>query len=377
MGFSIKLAPGVRIRASSRGIRTSIGPRAARVHFGAGRTSLSTGVGPFGYSTSLGGGRRSGGGRSATSAQAAYQRQLAVQQRQAAQAEKEAMARQLADAFLRILGLHRVDFPPAQRPLAPEPPAPNRAAIYAHHEKHALTGIGILKRTERAAAKQRAAASADAEVHRRWQELKAQQAQWQRTLDQHWEFLRRNDPGAVLQSLAEAFEDNEAASAAVGVDGAEVSLVLLVPPASQVIPEQMPSRTAAGNVSLKKLAQAAKADLYKQFVCGQVLVTLREAFAVAPGLASARVVVLRNDGRDVYGRPAMPCIGAFSVTRDALRGIRWNDADAVDILNAAAREKLVNQQGRSKELGPVDLSAEPDIVALIRVVDLEGLASAR
>ncbi|MFI2651773.1 DUF4236 domain-containing protein [Micromonospora fulviviridis] len=38
MGFSIRLAPGVRIRASSRGIRTSLGPRAARVHFGAGRT---------------------------------------------------------------------------------------------------------------------------------------------------------------------------------------------------------------------------------------------------------------------------------------------------------------------------------------------------
>ncbi|MEV6925799.1 DUF4236 domain-containing protein [Dactylosporangium sp. NPDC051485] len=378
MGFSIKLAPGVRIRASSRGVRTSIGPRAARVHFGAGRTSVSTGVGPFGYSTTVGGGRRSGGGRrGATSAQAAYQRQLATQQRQLAQAEKEATAQRLADAFLRILGLHRVDFPPAQRPVAPEPAAPNRAEVYAHFEKHALAGIGILKRAERAAAKQRAAASADAEVHRRWQELKAQQAQWQRALDHYWELLCRNDPGAVLQSLAQAFEDNEAASAAVGVDGAEVSLVLLVPPASHVIPEQMPSRTAAGNVSLKKLAQAARADFYKQFVSGQVLVTLREAFAVAPGLGSARVVVLRNDGRDVYGRPAMPCIGAFGITREALRGIRWNDADAVDILNAAAREKLVNQQGRSKELGPVDLSTEPEIVSLIKVVDLEDLASER
>jgi hypothetical protein len=37
MGFSIKIAPGVRVRASSRGVRTSIGPRVARVHVGAGR----------------------------------------------------------------------------------------------------------------------------------------------------------------------------------------------------------------------------------------------------------------------------------------------------------------------------------------------------
>jgi hypothetical protein len=64
MGFSFKVAPGVRIRASSRGIRTSVGPRAARVHFGSGRTAFSSGAGPVSFYTSLGGGRR--GGRRAT-----------------------------------------------------------------------------------------------------------------------------------------------------------------------------------------------------------------------------------------------------------------------------------------------------------------------
>jgi SEC-C motif domain protein len=52
------------------------------------------------------------------------------------------------------------------------------------------------------------------------------------------------------------------------VEDGEVSLVLLVPPSSAVIPEQLPGRTAAGNVSLKKVTQAAKADYYKHFVCG-------------------------------------------------------------------------------------------------------------
>jgi hypothetical protein len=108
MGFSVKLAPGVRIRASSRGVRTSIGPRAARVHFGAGRTGLSTGIGPVGLYTSVGGTRGGGNRRSVTSAQTSYQRQLAVQQRQTAQAEKAVLAQQLADTFLRILALHRV-----------------------------------------------------------------------------------------------------------------------------------------------------------------------------------------------------------------------------------------------------------------------------
>ena len=143
----------------------------------------------------------------------------------------------------------------------------------------------------------------------------------------------------------ERFEDNEAACAAVGLDGAEVSLVLVVPPASAVIPEQLPGRTAAGNVSLKKITQAAKADFYQHFVCGQILVTLREAFAVAPGLISARLVALRNDGRDVYGQPTMPCLAAVNVAREALNGVRWNDADAVDILNADAGTCLAPPTG--------------------------------
>src|SRR3954452_19347102 len=254
VGFSLRIAPGVRVRASSRGVRTSIGPRAARVHIGGGRTGISTGVGPVGFYTSLGGGRRGGGSRGGGSrggsAQASYQRQLAAQQRQAAQADRAAMAQQLADAFLRILNLHRVDFPNAQRPIAPEPTPPDRAAIYQHYEKQALAGISVFKRAERTSAKQQAAAWADAEAARQWTTFKTQQAQWQQTLDQQWQALVNNDPDTVLQTLAEAFEDNEAAAAAVGVDADEVSLVVVVPPASQAIPEQMPGRTAAGNLSL-------------------------------------------------------------------------------------------------------------------------------
>jgi hypothetical protein len=53
MAFSVKLAPGVRVGASSRGVRTSLGPRAARVHVGAGRTGFSTGAGPVSYATTV------------------------------------------------------------------------------------------------------------------------------------------------------------------------------------------------------------------------------------------------------------------------------------------------------------------------------------
>ncbi|MBM0228805.1 MULTISPECIES: DUF4236 domain-containing protein [Micromonospora] len=373
MGFSIKLAPGVRIRASSRGIRTSVGPRAARVHFGAGRTGFSTGAGPVGFYTSLGGGRgRSGSGGRGTSA-AAYQRQLAAQQRQAAQAQRAEEAQHLAQAFLRILDLHRVNFSAATRPVAPEPAPPDRASIYQHYEQHALAGVGFFERTKRAQAKQRAAQWTDAEVRRQWTTLLEQKAGWQQFLDQRWQQLCSNDPDVVLETLEEAFEDNEAASAAVGVTGDEVSLVVLVPTVEQVVPKRMPTTTQAGNLSLRKLPQRDRAAYYKQFVCGQVLVTLREAFAVAPAIGSARVAVLRHDGPDSYGRPGVSCLLATEIHRASLNGVRWAEADAAAIVNDTSTELLLNPRARTGELLPLNLAGESAITELINAVDLAEL----
>src|SRR3954464_3555248 len=97
--------PGVRIRASSRGLRTSIGPRAARVHVGGGRTSFSTGAGPLTLSTSGGRARSTARRPSAGS----YQRQLTVTPAAPAKAEE---ARRLAGLFQELLAVHRAEFPP-------------------------------------------------------------------------------------------------------------------------------------------------------------------------------------------------------------------------------------------------------------------------
>ncbi|MER7335203.1 MULTISPECIES: hypothetical protein [unclassified Micromonospora] len=303
-----------------------------------------------------------------------YQRQVAAQQRQAAQAQRAEEARQLAQAFLRILELHRVDFPAATPPIAPQPAAPDRATIYKHYEQHALAGVGIFERSRRSQAKQQAAQWAEAEVRRQWTTRCEQQAAWQQHLDQRWRQLCANDPEVVLETLEEAFDDNEAPSAAVGVVDGEVSLAVLVPGVDQVVPERMPTTTQAGNLSLRKLPQRDCAGYYQQFVCGQVLVTIREAFAVAPGLRSARVAVLRHDGVDSYGRPRASCVLAVRFDRQALAGVRWEVADAVAIVHDAGGELLLNQRARTGELQPLDLAAEPALAALVSAVDLAELA---
>ncbi|MEU8299749.1 DUF4236 domain-containing protein [Micromonospora sp. NPDC048909] len=374
MGFSIKLAPGVRIRASSRGIRTSVGPRAARVHIGGGRTGISSGIGPVSFYSSLGGTtRRTSPSRSRTPSPAAYQRQLAAQQRQVAQAQRAEEAQRLAQAFLRILQLHRVDFPTATRPIAPQPAPPDKATIYKHYEQHALAGIGIFERSKRATAKQKAAQWTEAEMQRQWATRLEQQAAWQQHLDQRWQQLCTNVPEVVLETLEEAFEDNEAPSAAVGVNGKEISLVVLVPTIDQVVPERMPTTTQAGNLSLRKLPQRDRADYYKQFICGQVLVTIREAFAVAPAIGSARVAVLRHDGVDSYGQPRVSCLLAVKLDRQPLHGVRWETADALAIINDTNSELLLDPRPRTGELQPLNLAAEPALAELISAVDLADL----
>ena len=66
----------------------------------------------------------------------------------------------------------------------------------------------------------------------------------------------------MLDTLQEAFEDNEAPSAALSVDGNEVSLALLVPALDEVVPERWPTTTQAGNLSFQKLPKRERSDYY-------------------------------------------------------------------------------------------------------------------
>ncbi|MGY2703331.1 DUF4236 domain-containing protein [Nocardioides sp. HB32] len=369
MGFSVKLAPGVRVRASSRGVRTSLGPRAARVHVGGGRTGFSTGVGPVGYYTSVGGSSRSTARRTSGAGSATASRQLAAAQRAADKADE---ARALRDALVAIFDLHRGEFAAAQPPVAPPLPPVDVAAIHAKHAKEAKAGTSVFSRAARKNALAEATQRAQAEVAHVNAHYEQERQAWQTQLNEQWAALNRNDPDTVLATLAEAFEDNDAAAAAVGVDGSEVTLVVVVPGASS-IPDRKPTTTAAGNLSLKKLTKSETADMYKHLVCGHVLVTLKEAFAVAPAISHARIVALRATGPDAYGKVKPEVMLAARFERISLHGIQWGTADAVQVVNDAATEKLLAQKGASKELVSIELKTEPELADVVDAVDFEEL----
>jgi hypothetical protein len=369
MGFSVKLMPGVRVRASSRGVRTSLGPRVARVHVGGGRSGFSTGVGPVSYYTSTGAGRRRSSSSRSRTGTATANRQLAAASRAA---EKLDQARALSDALQVIMHMHRAEFPLAQRPVAPAPPPIDVSPFRAMHVKEAKAATSVFARSVRKAALDEAERRAQIDVANLASTYEHERAAWQASLDEEWAALANNDPDTVLTTLADAFEDNEAAAAAVGVDGAEVTLVVVVP-SSSAIPERQPTTTAAGNLSLKKLTKREAADLYKLLVCGHTLVTVKEAFAVAPALQSARVIALRAASPDAYGTVRPEAVLAARFERSWLAGIQWAQADATQVVNDASTERILIQKGATRELTPIDLGKEAQLGEVVNAIDFDEL----
>lgn len=284
--------------------------------------------------------------------------------------QKELRARELRQAIADLLNLHRQPFAPAIPSKATPPPPVDRAAVVADHRRRALLGIGVFEFDARRRAKAPAKAFAqqhiaylEAERMRLWQHAQAE-------LDRRWAALLRNDPPAVHAALAEAFRDNEAPAVATGLDGAEVSLVALVPDL-EAMPERTPDITGAGNLTLRKLTRTERAELHAAAVTSHVLRTVREAFAVAPGLTAARIVALQRTGSDAYGRATIEALLAARFERPQLDGVRWDQASAAVILNGASSEVLVNRRSTTGELRPLDVRREPDLAAVLQHIRVD------
>jgi hypothetical protein len=193
MGLYFRIAPGVklRLRLTKSGVRAGIGPRAARFWVGAGGTGVSTGAGPVSLYRGIN--TRSRRGPSRTS-MVAYDRQV-----RAAQRAQEITA--AGTALTAMLAAHQHEFQEASPPIV----------------------LPAWRLSDRKAAKERARLMAREEVERRGRELGAERAEQQRHLDEGWALLLANDPHTVIQTLDEAFEDNQAPATATARGIAQAS----------------------------------------------------------------------------------------------------------------------------------------------------------
>jgi hypothetical protein len=229
MGMSFKVAPGVRVRASSRGISAGVGPRAARVHVGTRGVGVSSGVGPVSAYKHLGGSSRSTpGGTRRTSYGGPTKASIATRERELKAAAREADIEKITTLERALVSVHKETFPPATRvvlprpeevdpapirsdleeaaeipalleatgtgdlaPVAPDPDPVDRYELMREHRKRARAGIPIFRVRERIeaarAADRDAEIAAGAETERRAAARRAEQAR----LDGLWAELGR------------------------------------------------------------------------------------------------------------------------------------------------------------------------------------------
>lgn len=359
MGFSVRVAKDVRISASPRGIRTSLGPRAARVHLGAGRPGVSTGAGRFTYWAPVSGPKKS----SRSSSGSASRTSIASYQRQLRDADKQGEIERIRDIESTLLSLHKEAFSPARRPKAPEPEPVDTNSIRRRVRKEELSSVSLFRFSERRAAKRRADEKAIRDIAEEKAKRLATTKQQQTELDREWSDFIANQPETVIAALETAFEDNQDPAAPVNCEGSRASIVILYPP-QDFMPDKKPALTPTGRPTLKRRNKTETSDLYARAVASTLLATVKEGFAVAPGLEQITTLVARKDSRADHPQDYMAAIYAGTFSRDRIQRLDWEHIDALEEIYIAP-DAMLKREGATATLSPLDLSEEPELKAVM------------
>lgn len=358
MGFGLKIAPGVRVSVSKRGVRTSIGPRLLRVHVGAGRAGISTGIGPLSIWGSLGGTSKA---RSRTTYSSSYGLTLN-------QANKLEEAQNIEARLNALTKVHLKNFEQTRKPVAGRrqlPPLDLLAKAYFEKES---ANIGFFKFNEKQEARTRSESLAKKEYLRLQEIEDKNQIHAQELLDAEWELVIKNDPDTVMNLLANAFGDTEAKAAPLEVIGSTLNMLVLVP-AVEILPDRDWSITSAGNLSVRNMKAADRNAYYFELVFSNALAAVYEAFAVAPGIRTINLVILRNGAHPRTGEVKLDCLGFGTILKSKLPARTTQDSPYACLQRGS--EFWQAKVESNLKLTPVDLAGHSDIQTLIRTAETD------
>jgi hypothetical protein len=347
MGFGLRIAPGVRVSASGRGLRAGIGPRAARIHVGGGRPGVSTGAGPLTLFGPVRGTQRR------SPSVSSYERQVRAAERQQ---QLEAVAA-VDQALVHLCRAHLEDFPEAEHPAAPAPESVDPKAIQKVLRDEATEGISALSFGKRRQAKQQADAKVDAAIAKEEKRRAMEQIDTQKKLDEVWEKLRANDAGTILAVLEVAFEDNEAPAAAVHADRDQVQVLVRWPQLDSVVGERKLATTPTGRPTNHKRSKSERNRLYIEALASNALATTKEAFAMCPAVNSVALMVIRGQDDPATGHTQLQVLFNGVIERDWLKKLNWKRIEAGAALESVPGGEL-RLGGRTRELQPLALDTK-------------------
>ncbi|WP_406416384.1 TerD family protein [Streptomyces sp. NBC_00873] len=366
MGFGFRVGvPGMSVRVSTRGVRTSVGPRAARISVGSGGARISSGLGPFYASSSLrGGGSRRGtstrrtASRPRSVAPSAAQLDRARRQAERAQqdAQRDAAIAQLTELRRQMTSVHLQSFPMAHQPVVPGPPPLGLPWAQAEAQAFHLQGVGRFARAERSAAKSRAALEAPSFLSAEQGRLHGAHASLCAEAEHWWQALAANDEETVCEAVNTAFSDNPAAGCAVGVDGSVLSVVMRQQDLD-AMPTQTPGLTPSGRPTLKNLTKRDRTLWWLTSMGSNIIATLKEGFATAPGITAIDLAVLTR-------LPDTQLLGFVAYgrwTRQAVESAPWHEPEDalrfLDIGQDVACSVTTTASGTfSSTIKPLDIS---------------------
>lgn len=187
----------------------------------------------------------------------------------------------------------------------------------------------------------------------------------QRELDEAWAKLQANDPEVTLPALKKAFADNEAPAAAVKCEGNRTIVVMQFSSPEAIVPERKPARTPTGKRTLKKRTKTEVNALYLEAIGSNVLATVKETFAVAPGTEVIELLVVRREtDKKNAAQLAAVYFGEFS--RGGYEGASGSRDPGKAL--ALAPKSMLNLKGKTEQVSPLDLSDHPELGALLSSV---------
>lgn len=194
----------------------------------------------------------------------------------------------------------------------------------------------------------------------------AERASGQAALDEEWRQLNANDPTIMLSILEQAFADNEAPAAAIDCDRDRTTVVMQFVQPEAIVPERKPAHTPTGKRTLKKRTKTEVNALYLQALGSNVLATVKEAFAVAPGTNVVQMLVVRREiDKRHAGKLAAIYVGEFDRSGYAGASGSRDPGRALDL----ATESALNLKGKTEAVSPIDLAGREDLSSVLSQVE--------
>lgn len=221
---------------------------------------------------------------------------------------------------------------------------------------------------ESPAARQRAARDAPAylaaerdRLARVHGELIAQAGEW-------WHALVANDELTVCEAVNAAFADNPAAGCAVGIDGDVLSVVLRQQDLD-TLPTQTPGLTSAGRPNLKTLTKQDRLLWWLTIMGSNVVATVKEALATAPGVNAVELAVLTRLPDDQ--RLGVIAYGRW--TRRAIESIAWHEPEEAMRFLDIGEDVACAVSTTNSKISRIDTSGIPGLQQLVDAAVDEGL----